>query len=65
MKAFVESGGIRFTEHDIQATAADETQKMGGDPTALLAHSDAKTTQIYLRKKRPIQVVPIRRKMST
>jgi integrase len=51
MKAFVESGGTRFTEHDIRVTAADETQKLGGDPTALLAHSDAKTTQIYLRKK--------------
>ena len=51
MKAFVESGGTRFTEHEIRATAADEPVKMGGDPTALLAHSDAKTTQIYLRKK--------------
>ena len=65
MKAFVESGGTRFTEHDIRATAADETQKLGGDPTALLAHSDAKTTQIYLRKKRPIRVIPIRLKTST
>jgi integrase len=62
MSAFVKAGGVRFTEHDIRATAADEMAKGGGDPTALLAHSDPKTTQIYLRKRRPIQVIPMRRR---
>jgi integrase len=65
MKAFVESGGNRITSHDIRAAAVDETQKPRGDPTALLAHSDAKTTQIYLRKKKSSRVVPIRRNTFT
>lgn len=50
-KARVEGANI----HDLRAMAATEAKAQGIDPQAMLGHSDAATTKIYLRDK----VVPI------
>lgn len=41
--------------HDIRAMAGTDAQAQGVDPKALLGHTDARTTKIYLRDK----VVPV------
>lgn len=40
------------TLHDIRAMAGTDADEQGIDPTALLGHSDRRTTKIYLRDKR-------------
>ena len=37
------------TLHDLRAMAGTEADRQGMDPTALLGHTDRRTTQIYLR----------------
>lgn len=37
------------TLHDLRAMAGTEAERQGMDPTALLGHTDRRTTQIYLR----------------
>lgn len=37
------------TLHDLRAMAGTEAERQGVDPTALLGHTDRRTTQIYLR----------------
>lgn len=37
------------TLHDLRAMAGTEADRQGVDPTALLGHTDRRTTQIYLR----------------
>lgn len=37
------------TLHDLRAMAGTEAERQGIDPTALLGHTDRRTTQIYLR----------------
>lgn len=39
------------TLHDLRAMSGTEAEKQGQDPSALLGHTDRKTTQIYLRDK--------------
>lgn len=39
------------TLHDLRAMAGTEAERQGADPTALLGHTDRRTTQIYLRDK--------------
>ena len=41
--------------HDIRAMAATDARAQGIDPQALLGHTDAATTRIYLRDR----VVPV------
>lgn len=41
------------TLHDLRALAGTDAESQGIDPTALLGHSDPRTTRIYLRDKRP------------
>lgn len=41
------------TLHDLRAMAGTEAESQGIDPTALLGHSDPRTTRSYLRDKRP------------
>lgn len=41
------------TLHDIRAMAGTDADSQGKDPSALLGHSDPRTTRIYLRDKRP------------
>lgn len=38
-----------ITLHDLRAMAGTEAERQGIDPTALLGHTDRRTTQIYLR----------------
>lgn len=38
-----------ITVHDLRAMAGTEAERQGMDPTALLGHTDRRTTQIYLR----------------
>lgn len=47
------AGVMDVTLHDLRAMAGTEVDAQGGNPSALLGHSDARTTQIYLRDKRP------------
>lgn len=44
--------------HDLRALAATEAKAQGLDPTALLGHKSARTTDIYLRDKTPKVVTP-------
>ncbi|SHT11435.1 site-specific tyrosine recombinase XerD [Mycobacteroides abscessus subsp. abscessus] len=41
------------TLHDLRAMAGTDAESQGIDPSALLGHSDPRTTKIYLRDKRP------------
>lgn len=41
------------TLHDLRAMAGTEAERQGFDPTALLGHTDRRTTQIYLRDRNP------------
>lgn len=51
-KTAAEKAGVEnVTLHDLRAMAGTEADRQGKDPTALLGHSDRRTTQIYLRDK--------------
>lgn len=41
------------TLHDLRAMSGTDAESQGEDPTALLGHTDRKTTRIYLRDKTP------------
>lgn len=41
----------------LRALSATESQRQGGDATALLGHTDARTTRSYLRDKEAARVV--------
>lgn len=45
------AGVVDVTLHDLRAMAGTETDRQGNDPSALLGHTDRRTTQIYLRDK--------------
>ncbi len=49
--AAVAAGVPDVTLHDLRAMAGTEADRQGMDPTALLGHTDRRTTQIYLRDK--------------
>ena len=52
-KTAAERAGIKnVTLHDLRAKAGTDAERQGLDPTALLGHKSAKTTQSYLRDKR-------------
>jgi integrase len=48
-----EAGVPDVTLHDLRAMSGTEANREGKDPTALLGHTDRRTTQIYLRDKAP------------
>lgn len=49
-KAAAEKAGVEnVTLHDLRAMSGTEAERQGMDPTALLGHTDRRTTQIYLR----------------
>ena len=48
-KAAKEVGLGDVTLHDLRAMAGTEAERQGIDPTALLGHTDRRTTKIYLR----------------
>lgn len=51
-KAACKAAGVEdLQQRDFRAMAATEAEKQGLDPTALLGHSERRTTQIYLRDK--------------
>lgn len=51
-KLAAEKAGVRdVTLHDLRAMSGTEAEQQGIDPTALLGHTDARTTRIYLRDK--------------
>lgn len=54
MRKALETGAIkeRFTEHDIRTMHATDADEQGLDVQQNLQHSDARTTEIYLRGKR-------------
>lgn len=52
-EAAVKAGAGDVTLHDLRAMSGTEAESQGIDPTALLGHSDTRTTRIYLRDKRP------------
>lgn len=52
------------TLHDLRAMSGTEAEKQGSDPTALLGHTDRRTTRSYLRDKTPRVVVGPRKKAS-
>lgn len=56
-KAAVDAAGIKdVTLHDLRAMSGTEADRQGMDPSALLGHTDRRTTQIYLRD-RSVKVV--------
>lgn len=50
----------RFTEHDLRAATGTAAFEMGLDPQELLGHTNSKTTEVYLRGKKPMKVSPLR-----
>lgn len=51
-KAAAEKAGVEnVTLHDLRAMSGTEAERQGMDPTALLGHTDRRTTKIYLRDK--------------
>ena len=54
----------RFTEHDLRAKHGTELEDAGGDATENLMHSDRRTTQAYLRSKKPVVLRTLRPKQS-
>lgn len=50
-----------FREHDVRAKSATDAELHGQDATALLSHSDKKTTRAYLRSRLPVRITPLRR----
>ena len=53
-KTATRRAGIRdATLHDLRAMSGTHAESQGIDPSALLGHSDARTTRIYLRDKAP------------
>jgi len=52
----------RFTEHDLRAKHATDVDGAGGDATANLLHDDKRTTETYLRSKKPVNIVAWDRK---
>lgn len=51
-KLAAKKAGIQdVTLHDLRAMAGTEAERQGIDPTALLGHTDRRTTRIYLRDK--------------
>lgn len=49
-----------FREHDIRAKTATDAQDLGQDATALLGHTDKKTTRAYLRGRAATRIQPLK-----
>jgi integrase len=56
------AGVENVTLHDLRAMAGTEAERQGIDPTALLGHTDRRTTRIYLRDKSAKVVASPRKK---
>ncbi|WP_428398207.1 tyrosine-type recombinase/integrase [Marinobacter salarius] len=54
----------RFTEHDLRARYATDLDEMGGDVQESLQHSDRRTSDTYIRSKRPSKITVLSRKKS-
>ena len=62
-KAAAAAAGVEnATLHDLRAMAGTEIDRQGGDATALLGHTDQRTTKIYLRDRTPKVVSGPRKK---
>ncbi len=62
-KAAAKKAGVEnVTLHDLRAMSGTEADRQGKDPTALLGHTDRRTTEIYLRDKTPKVVAGPRKK---
>ncbi|MHB0775387.1 tyrosine-type recombinase/integrase [Halomonas sp. WWR20] len=61
MRKAMNEGGLkeRFTEHDLRAKHATDAERQGIDVTTNLQHSDARTTQIYIRQKQVLSVTAL------
>lgn len=57
-----QAGVANVTLHDLRAMSGTEIDRQGGDATALLGHTDQRTTRIYLRDKSPKLVSGPRKK---
>lgn len=51
---------VRFTEHDIRATAATVGKAAGVDVQALLGHTSERQTADYIRHRAPLRAKPVR-----
>ncbi|ANN71513.1 integrase [Bordetella bronchialis] len=62
-KLAAERAGVEnVTLHDLRAMAGTEAERQGIDPTALLGHTDRRTTRIYLRDRSAKVVASPRKK---
>jgi len=51
-KSAAKKAGVQnATLHDLRAMSGTEAERQGEDPTALLGHTDSRTTKVYLRDK--------------
>lgn len=57
---WAESGGERFTFHDIRAKTSTDTKRLGLDVQALAGHTSATTTDHYIKMKEFRKVAPLR-----
>jgi len=54
----------RFTEHDLRARYATDLDEQGGDVQESLQHGDRRTSDTYIRHKRPSRITVLSRKKS-
>lgn len=57
---WAESGGQRFTFHDIRAKSLTDAKKMGLDAQALAGHASSAMTEHYIKRREFISVKPLR-----
>jgi integrase len=57
---WAESGGLRFTFHDIRAKALTDAKRLGMDAQTLAGHASAAMTEQYIRDREFKRVKPLR-----
>ncbi len=57
---WAESGGQRFTFHDIRAKALTDAKRMGMDAQSLAGHATSAMTEHYIKQREFKRVVPLR-----
>lgn len=57
---WAESGGNRFTFHDIRAKALTDAKRLGLDAQSLAGHASAAMTEHYIKRREFISVKPLR-----
>ena len=63
MAQFVKKGGVRFTEHDLRASAGVRVEESQGREAArkLLDHKEQRTTAGYTGRRMDVSIVPLKR----